>query len=153
MAFEGDVAIDPIRLSPSQRHRLEQWVRAGMTPQRLVRRSRIVLLASDGWSNSRIARALAVSVPTVALWRRRFVEGGIECLRHDAPGRGRKRRISAESIAAILRGLTDSAPGGGRWTVRKMAQVAGISPASIWRLCRTNNVDVARRPRHPQVNS
>jgi transposase len=114
-----------------------------MTPQRLVRRSRIVLLAADGWSNTRIARAVGASVPTVALWRRRFIQGGVECLRQDAPGRGRKPTISAEALVAFIRNMPAS-PDGKRWTLREVAKIAGVSAASIWRLCRANDLNVGR---------
>jgi transposase len=60
-------------------------------PQRLVLRSRIVLMLADGCPAREIARRLGVSRPTVALWRRRYAEEGCDALTRDRPGRGRKR--------------------------------------------------------------
>jgi len=66
-------------------------------PQRLVLRSRIVLLLADGCPAREVARRLGVSRPTVALWRRRYAEEGPEALTHDRPGRGRKPSRIADS--------------------------------------------------------
>ena len=54
-----------------ERRTLEAWVRAQNTPQSVALRARIVLLAADGLPNSRIAREVGVSRPTVILWRER----------------------------------------------------------------------------------
>jgi Homeodomain-like domain-containing protein len=81
----------PVRVNAEDRRSLAQWVRAGTTPQRLVLRSRIVLLLADGLSNRAAARALGVSRHTVDLWRKRFEDGGCPALVSDKPGRGRKR--------------------------------------------------------------
>ena len=76
-------------LTAEQRAALDRWVRSGMTPQRLVFRSRIVLLAAEGIPSKHIAATLDTSQDTVRLWRRRFAAGGPEALVNDAPGRGR----------------------------------------------------------------
>ena len=70
---------------------LRRWLRTPTAPQRLVTRSRIVLLLADGRSAREVAQLVGVSRPTVALWKKRFQEGGIEALTHDRPGRGRKK--------------------------------------------------------------
>ena len=51
-------------------------MRAQNTPQSVALRARIVLLSADGLPNSRIAREVGVSRPTVILWRERFRQGG-----------------------------------------------------------------------------
>ena len=48
----------------ADRERLERWVRASTTPQRVVRRSRIVLLWLEGLSAADIAARVDVSRPT-----------------------------------------------------------------------------------------
>jgi transposase len=65
-------------------------VRARITPQRIVLRSRIVLMLDDGLSHHEVSRQLGVSRHTVRLWRRRYLEGGSDSLTRDKPGRGRK---------------------------------------------------------------
>jgi hypothetical protein len=67
-------------LSEAERVRLEQWIRAGSTPQQIVLRSRIIVAAANGESDKAIAAALTVRRETAALWRRRVREQGIDCV-------------------------------------------------------------------------
>lgn len=53
---------------------LEALTRAGNTAQKLVRRARIALLASQGWSDSEVSRELDINRKTAALWRQRMTE-------------------------------------------------------------------------------
>jgi transposase len=83
-------------VSHDDRRMLERWVRMPTATQRLVLRSRIVLLLADGCPAREVARRLGVSRPTVALWRRRYAEEGCDALTRDRPGRGRKRSRTGE---------------------------------------------------------
>ena len=67
---------EALEVFPEQRRTLESWVRAHNTPQSIVLRAKIVLLAADGWSNVQVARQVGTSRPTVILWRHRFLQGG-----------------------------------------------------------------------------
>jgi hypothetical protein len=53
-----------LAIPDEQRVALERWVRAGMTPQRLAFRSRIVLLAATGTPSKHIAAQLDTSQDT-----------------------------------------------------------------------------------------
>ncbi len=121
-------------ISDAHRRVLIGWIRAGTTPQRVVRRARIVLLTDEGLSAREIARRLGVSTHTVSLWRRRFPAGGPEAIARDAPGRGRKAAAHAH---ARVRALLATPPASGRWTVRALATAAGISRASAHRALKT----------------
>ena len=73
---------DVLPMTAEQKRTLEAWVRAGTTPQRIVLRSRICLLAAEGKSNNAIADQLGTSRPTVLLWRKRFRKQALRvCLR------------------------------------------------------------------------
>ena len=92
---------EPGRSRPERRYAtaeeralLEQWVRSGTTPQRTVRRSRIVLMLDDELSGREVARRLGVSRRTVDLWATRFAAEGCDALTKDRPGRGRRRAKS-----------------------------------------------------------
>ena len=76
-------------LTADQQRQIQQWLAAHGTPQRVALRCRIVL-AAEGQADVAIAAALAVSRPTVILWRKRFAEQGGKGLWKIAPGRGRK---------------------------------------------------------------
>jgi len=68
--------IERIQLAPGDRERLERLVRDRNTPQKVVWRARIVLLAGNGIGAVEAARRVGKSVPTVRRWRRRYVAAG-----------------------------------------------------------------------------
>jgi hypothetical protein len=68
--------IERISISAADRERLERLVRVRNTPQRVVWRARIVLLASDGLRAEAIAATVGKSLLTVRRWRRRYVAKG-----------------------------------------------------------------------------
>jgi putative transposase len=63
-----------IRLTSQQQNILERIVRRHTSSQRLVRRTRIILLANSGLNNEQIAQQLGISRVTVQLWRQRWHE-------------------------------------------------------------------------------
>ncbi|MDJ0363180.1 IS630 family transposase [Rhodococcus sp. H29-C3] len=89
----------PIMLSTSDRSVLETMVRRGSTPQKMVLRSLIVLLAADSHTNAAIAAAIDVHLDTVRKWRGRFHRDGIDALA-DAPRSGRPPIYTPADIAA-----------------------------------------------------
>ena len=68
----------PITLTDLQKETLEGIVRRQTSEQRLVRRSRIVLLAAQGMSNGQIARKLGIGRQAVCIWRKRWHEAQSE---------------------------------------------------------------------------
>src|SRR5690349_3079694 len=56
---------------PERRER-ESLARARKTPQAVVRRARVVLLAAMGYSNLDIARTVPMDEEAVGMWRRRW---------------------------------------------------------------------------------
>ena len=65
--------IERISISAADRERLERLVRDRNTPQKVVWRARIVLLAGDGLTAEGIAAEAGKSLLTVRRWRRRYV--------------------------------------------------------------------------------
>lgn len=119
-----------------ERGQLEQWVRAATMPQRVVWRSRIVLLALEGHSSAVIAARIGVSNPTVRLWIRRFATAGASALLHDAPGRGRHPVIDPATIVARLREADLLGPDGEPTSLRDAAKHLGVSASTVWRALR-----------------
>jgi len=126
---------DPLTVTPEQRRTLETWVRAQNTPQSVVSRATIALLAADGLSNRQIARKVGVSRPTVILWRERFQRGGSAALTEIAPGRGRPVTYGADRVRQIVEATTQTKPAGAtHWSTRTMAEAQGVSKATIQRI-------------------
>jgi transposase len=125
------------RVTDEQRSQLERWSRGGATPFRLVVRSQIVLLASDGLSNRAIARQLHTNPITVARWRSRFSLLGLEGIRTEAPRSGSPPPISNELVRTILHKTAHERPKGRtRWSTRSLAREVGVSHTTVRRVWR-----------------
>src|SRR6266404_6063682 len=81
--------IERIEVPPEDRERLVKLVRDRNTPQKIVWRSQIVLLAGEGIGAVEVARRVGKSVLTVRRWRRRYAAkgGGGVVEGRDPPGR------------------------------------------------------------------
>ena len=124
-----------LRITATDRETLETWIRRHNTPQQVALRASIVLYAADGMPNSQIAAELGISRPTVLEWRKRFLEEGPDGLTRIKPGRGRKREISAEKVAAIVEATLHEKPANAtQWSCRSMAKAQGVSPATVQRI-------------------
>ena len=123
--------IKRISISAADRERLERLVRDRNTPQKVVWRARIVLLASDGMTAAGIAAAVGKSLLTVRRWRHRYVTKGVDGLLKDATRPSRVKPLPAEKIKQVVHmTLHEKPPNATHWSVRSMAAAAGISYSS-----------------------
>ena len=86
----------------NQAQRLKSLVASGKTPQKIVLRARIILLAGAGVPNHAIAARVRASRPTVLLWRSRFQRSGVPGLMKDARRPGRKKAVAPEVIQRVV---------------------------------------------------
>ena len=130
-----------LTMNAEQRTTLEQWLRRGTTPQRVVFRARIVLRAADGIPSKYIATELDTSQDTVRLWRRRFATGGVAALIEDAPRTGRPRQITAAQEQRVVEATLHTTPAGAtHWSLRRMAAQHDLSAASIHRIWQSHRL-------------
>ena len=130
-----------VSLAEAEREQLEQWVAAHGTPQQVALRCGIVLAAAAGGSNLEIGVQQGVDVKTVALWRGRYLERGLEGLWEIAAGRGRKATHSSAKIKAIVRATLTSKPKGmTQWSCRQMAEAQGVSKSTVSTIWRSHNL-------------
>lgn len=130
-----------LTLSLSDREEIERWLNAHGTPQQVGLRSRIVLAAAKGQSDSGIARQLEINRKTVMLWRARFAEQGVDSLWEVAAGRGRKAVYGPEKIKAIVDATLQTKPKGmTQWSCRLMAESQGVSKSTISDIWRSHNL-------------
>ena len=136
---------EALTITDEARRTLEAWVSARNTPQKVVLRARIVLLAAEGLSNSAIAREAGTSRPTVLVWRERFAEGGPAMLTQEAPGRGRKRSIPPAKVKKIVEATLHTTPvAATHWSVRTMARAQDVSPATVQRIWESHGLQPHR---------
>lgn len=125
----------PVTLSEPEITRLEQWLRAGSTPQQVVLRARIILRAAEGQSDRQIAGELKLQRRTAALWRRRVQQQGIGCVWDVAPGRGRKAIYGKVDVTRIIETTLQTKPKGAtHWSTRTLARDQGVSRNTIHRI-------------------
>jgi transposase len=136
---------EALKITDEQREVLATWIAARNSPQKVVFRSRIVLAAAKGLSNRQIAKELETSRPTVILWRNRFLQGGTAALIEDAPGRGRPKQIAAAKVKRIVEATLHTTPKAAtHWSVRTMARLHGVSPATVQRIWDANGLQPHR---------
>src|SRR5271155_2402238 len=130
-----------VSLSIGDQEDIQGWLMAHGTPQQVALRSRIVLAAAEGHSDSAIARQLQVNRHTVILWRQRFLQEGKESLWEVAPGRGRKPTYGPEKIRAVVDATLQTKPKGmTQWSCRLMAKTQGLSKSTVSNIWRSHNL-------------
>ena len=128
-------------LSIGDQEEIQGWLTAHGTPQQVALRSRIVLAAAEGRSDSAIAHQLQVNRHTVILWRQRFLQEGKESLWEVAPGRGRKPIYGPETIQAVVKATLQTKPKGmTQWSCRLMAKNQGLSKSTVSNIWRSHNL-------------
>jgi transposase len=131
--------ISPLDVTPEERIELQRRFRASTTPQRESLRARIILLRAKGKKEEAVATELGVSMTCVSKWSSRFEAFGLDGLA-DKPGRGRKASLPAKKIEQVLTKVTQPPKGRRRWSVRTMAKAVGISPDSVHRIWKQNDL-------------
>src|SRR5687768_4999993 len=114
----------PITLDDETRAVLEARVAAHTSPQRDVKRARIILLAAEGVSSLAISREIGMHESNVAQWRKRFLAEGIDGLedkqRCGAPEViTNNQRLEIVSIATLAR---DEPDGRETWTYEEICK-------------------------------
>ena len=118
-----------VTLTEEERARLRTVTTTGRAPARLLTHARILLHADTApggpaWTDTAIAEALDVSIPTIERVRRQFVEVGLDAALHRRPRTEQRLpkldgRVEAHLIALAC---GDPPHGQQRWTLRLLAE-------------------------------
>lgn len=108
---------------------------------RVQQRASVILLAAQGWQNKEIADEVALDRRQVALWRRRFIEGGVEALLQDAVRSGRTPSVTLAVESRILSTTLHEQPAEApHWSTRSLAAHLGMSATTIRRVWQRNGI-------------
>jgi transposase len=108
---------------------------------RVLQRASVILLAAQGWQNKEIADAVKLDRRQVALWRRRFIEGGLDALLQDAARSGRTPSVTRAVESLILsRTLHEQPAEATQWSTRTLAAHLGLSATTIRRVWQRNGI-------------
>lgn len=112
-----------IKLSDSERKRLQMITRKGSHGARVIRRARILLASNAGVADAIIAAAVEVAVSTVQRIRERYHDNGLDRALHDAPRPGTPRVLSDKQEAYLVALACSDAPQGRiHWTIELLRE-------------------------------
>jgi len=119
-----------VKLSAEERDRLEALIHKGKHSAQLLMKARILLKADvseggQGWSDSRIARALDTSIATIGRTRQQLVEEGFDAVltRKHSPASARARVFDGAAEAKLIALACSTPPAGrARWTLRLLEE-------------------------------
>jgi transposase len=135
----------PLPMTTDQEQCLVAWANAPTSPQYVVLRSRICLMAHQGVPNRQIATDLGTSRPTVLLWRQRFAEGGPAALEQDAARGESAQRLEAAQVKAIVEATLHTRPADAtHWSTRSMGERFGVSHMTVARIWDANGLQPHR---------
>lgn len=141
-----------IILSKEEEEQLKSITGSRSLPYGLVTRARIIIMTAEGATNKAIAEKIGYSPQSVGLWRRRFLEQGIQGL-HDELRPGRPRSISDEQVAELVRKTLQTKPEGRtHWTTRSMAGETEISRPTVQRIWNAFGLQ-PHRQRHFKIST
>ncbi len=126
-----------LMLTPAERQQLVQVLRQTTLAHGIARRVQVILRLADGETYATIGAALGVTDRFIAIWKRRYAEGGILALA-DAPRAGRGHGLSAALEAKIVDVTQHTSPPAPltHWTTRRLGKKLGVSHntiALVWR--------------------
>jgi transposase len=116
--------------------------RSSVLPHRKVVQAKALLALADGASVRSTAKEFRTYPNTVAGWRDRFVEAGVDGVGVIAPGRGRKPEIPAETIEAIVHDTLHTVPDDGStcWSTRTLGAKHGVGKDTVARIWKARNL-------------
>jgi len=116
-----------VRLTAEEREELTALVSKGKSSVAKIRHAQVLLKAdADGpnWTDPRIADAFSMHLNTVAGIRKRWVEQGLENIRHKKPQArpSRAPKLDGTGEARVLAvSCSEPPPGQARWSLRLLA--------------------------------
>jgi transposase len=127
-------------------HTLMAWSKSRTIQARMVERAKIILKSIGGQTDSSIAAELNLRPNTVGLWRRRFIEHGLDGL-FDRPRSGKPEKYDpVETRKAVLELLETPPPKGqAKWDGKAVAERLNISDDKVWRILRKEGISLQRR--------
>ena len=138
MAYEK---ADDFRSNRGDRAKLTRWVKSRAVSDKQRLRARIVLMTANGCSTQSIMQTLRVSNPTLNLWRRRYLDDGIEGLKKGKTRPSRVPPLPTEKVQEVLTLTLSGKPvAATHWSCRTLARQVGVSRMAVHRIWREHRL-------------
>jgi transposase len=132
---------EAIKLDAATERELRLLSKQRRIEARLRQRALIILRAAEGLQNKDIAGEVGLDRRQVALWRSRFLQGGIDALRKDATRPGRPPRATGEVESRVVQVTLHSKPAAStHWSTRTLADHLGMSASTVRRIWQRNGL-------------
>lgn len=128
-----------IELTKDEKKTLNRIINKRTSPQGLVTRARIVMLANKNVSTDDIMSALSISRTTVVKWRRSFINKRLEGL-SDAPRPGRKPVYNHDVVTKLISKTLEQPEHATNWSTREMAKEFGMGHMTVHRIWKKNEL-------------
>jgi len=137
-----------LQVSDSQRAELQQIAQSRVLPAGFVFRAKLILMLAEGCAYSVIKELLQTTGPTIARWKQRFLEAGLEGL--DTYHPGQKAAVLTPGLRAKILAATRKKPkdGSTHWSCRKLASTLGVSKDMVHRVWREAGLKPHRLERY-----
>jgi transposase len=131
----------PLKLTTSDRKKLESVVARRSAHAGHVRRVRVVLLSTEGLSGLEISKMVGISVTQVSRIRGRFLKGGVDGLAEQAKAGRKDHAVPSEKVERIVQTTLSPPPAGRtRWTTRLLGKKFGLTSATVGKILRANGL-------------
>jgi transposase len=141
-----------LRITDVQREELTKWAQSRTLPAGDVFRAKLILGLADGATWTEIAVRLNTTKKTIALWKSRFEERGIDGLEPRHKG-SRPRAATAAVQARVARRVQQKPPDGStHWSCRKLATDLAMSHATVQRILAQAKLQPHRLDRYMASN-
>ena len=111
-----------VTITERQKDALELMVRSGSTPQALVQRCRIILLAFDGHDCESIAQEVGLGRHQVGVWRKRWKENWEATIAQEFGSQAQLQKAIAEVLADEQRTGCH-----GKFTAEQVTQIVAVA--------------------------
>ncbi len=135
-----------LKLTEQNKKYLTELLSRGQAKARVIRRATGLLQLDQGATLQEVARILGVNYYTVAIWRDKYLENGLDFLT-DLPRTGRPVEFDGEERAKITALACSQTPDGrARWSLHLLADkavelelVESISPSKVRQILKKTN--------------
>ena len=133
-----------IILTSEEKLALQKMARLPSTPQKLVLRATVILLAAEGLQNKQIAERMDINRHTARKWRNRFAEFRMDAL-DDLPRPGRPKTFTVDDeLQFVNKVLSEPPEPFSHWSLSLLEEYTQFSKSSAQKLLKALGIQPHR---------